>query len=228
MKKNIIFLLTTSIALVLASCGGGGGGGPTPQGSTPTKKDDNKNSAQASFDAASQAIEKTKRAIGNIKRRKDSDVIASLNQAQSAIQEVSLRQKDVEAQYETVYALNLELEAKRSFLEKQKTELEAQKKDLEQNQKFFSTGFFTSLGVLALTIAGAIVKLPTVMLDRKYRKLEILKKRVEIKIKRREVRPSYLTLPTDQASQTATSQNSHTYSNSKADEHQPISQPKKV
>ena len=61
-------------------------------------------------------------------------------------------------------------------LEKERDELEAAKELLESRERFFATGFYSSILAIGLAIAGFVLNLPTLKLDRKLKQLQIVEK----------------------------------------------------
>lgn len=188
--NSIKCILAVALAVALTACGGGGGGDPSkPENPMADAMEREKweKETQKKFDEATAAIEKSKKTIAKANKKSNAEAIATLSDAQTAIQEVAIKQKEVIGQFTTVFALLDMLGKENANLTKDKQKLEQEKSDLQSRERLFSMGFYASLGAAVLALATVLTKLPTAFLDRKYRRLELLEKRLEIRMKRREV-----------------------------------------
>lgn len=73
--------------------------------------------------------------------------------------------------------------AKLKEVEQRSVELQEQAATLEAREHFFSTGFYASLAAIGMGLLGFFLQLPTVLLDRKLKQLELIKLEREISAK---------------------------------------------
>jgi hypothetical protein len=190
--RPILVLVVLCHAAVLCACGGGSSddlAGPPGSEAVRTKEDREKweKEVQAKFSEANVAIDRTKRLLASVKTKGNAELLDSLTQAQAAIQDVSQKQKNLNGLFALALGALEEFSKQNQQLAIEKKTLEAKKTDLEARERLFSMGFYTSLGAAVLAVMALLVKLPTTFLDRRYRKLEILQKRIEVRKLRREV-----------------------------------------
>lgn len=65
-------------------------------------------------------------------------------------------------------------------VEERSRELAEEAANLETRELFFSTGFYASLAAIGMGVVGVFLQLPTVLLDRQLKRLELIKLRKEI------------------------------------------------
>ena len=190
--RYVLILVALCHTALLVACGGGRSpddlAGPPGSEAVRTKESREKweKEVQAKFSEANVAIEQTKRLLASVKTKGNGELLDSLTQAQSAIQDVSQKQMNLNGLFTLAFGALEEVSKQNQQLAMDKRTLEAKKTDLEARERLFSMGFYTSLGAAVLAVMALVVKLPTTFLDRRYRKLEILQKRIEVRKLRRE------------------------------------------
>lgn len=183
------------LSVVLGACGGSSDSEHDLRSSAPAtdsmrtkhEREKREKEIQSKFVEATAAIERTKASLASVSKRGDPDLLRILSESQAAIQEVAQTQKHLDVLFGVTSDMFEEVEKENLKLTKEKKFLEARKVDLESREKLFSMGFYTSLGAVVIAFAALLSKLPTVFLDRRFRKLELLQKRIEIRKLRREL-----------------------------------------
>lgn len=113
--------------------------------------------------------------------------IAALKKSETRIAELQQLTKQVEAervartmQAGEQTAIANQYYEKLKEVEARSLELEEQAAQLESREHFFSTGFYASLAAIAIGVVGFFMQLPTVMLDRELKRLELVKMQREL------------------------------------------------
>lgn len=117
----------------------------------------------------------------------DQQAVAALQKSEQEINELQTLTKQIEAERvaRTVEAGEQNAIANEYFaqlkeVERRRAALEEQAAELEAREHFFSTGFYASLAAIGMGVLGFFLQLPTVMLDRRLKQLELVKLENEI------------------------------------------------
>ena len=169
------------IPILLTSCSGDDGSGNVVTAANyQLEQQEWARRTQLTFEEATSALERSKLAISSIPQKDNKELVAILSAAQVTIQEIAQKQKDSVALFNTAKDLMAVADKENQRLVAVANDIAQRNTKLEDRERLFSYGFYASLAVVFASIGAFVLKLPTAFLDRKYRKLELVQKQMEI------------------------------------------------
>lgn len=206
MPSRILVLCALSFCLLLTACGGGGGGGADtpPVISEATADSDAK--TKTALAGANLAIEKLKQTITSGRRSRDAKgLLRDLETTQAALKNIEEQRALVDKQLEEVRqtfiqvaTLTANLQNDKALLQKDKEALTEETRKLEKREATLTTQFYAAVTTALVALGAVFIKLPSDILDRRYKRLEIKLKSLELeKLQRaQEIAPHPATLLT--------------------------------
>jgi major membrane immunogen (membrane-anchored lipoprotein) len=174
-------VVVLSMSVLLASCSADDGNGNVVTASNyQLEQQEWARRAQVTFDEATKALDRAKLAISSIPQKENKELISILSAAQAAIQEIKQKQRDAEAQFATAKDLMAVADRENQRLVAVANDIAQRNTKLEDREQLYSYGFYASIAVIVVSIGAFVIKLPTAFLDRKFRKLELVQKQMEI------------------------------------------------